>query len=378
MAVLAQLCVVVVVVNCLNINLSNRNLTTVPSNINPNVTTLFLNNNKIGRISVTSLMFFRELTALLITTNMIRYVDEAAFDYNPKLSQLHLSINHIDSMTSTFGAAHSSLVVINLWAALTPDGARSSNFSRCKNLQTLIIGYNGYYTLDASILPPSLITLNMKYSGLKEFPDLTHEAPNLKNLQLQGNSISSIPTERIQGLKYLEKLYIAGNKIQVLPDLIKTSIKEIDLAGNPFTCDSHVCELHMLYDLGILDVLDEPVCETPETYKGQMVLVMNISGLACPGKSISIKMKFKFQLLTDTLSIWGLLYCSYSVLLTSSGVFSIYKSEKAPHISPVRVRYVCYFYYIVLIKIYLATVHIMLDIVLYSTSIYRGSIVIWG
>ena len=318
MAVLAQLCVVVVVVNCLDINLSNRNLTTVPTNINTNVTTLVLNNNNIERISATSLMSFRDLITLLLTTNKIRYIDEGAFDNNPKLSQLHLAINQIDSMTLAFGAAHSSLVLINLWAALTPDGTRSSNFSRCKNVQSLIIGYNGYYTFDASILPPNLITLNMKYIGLEEFPDLTHEAPYVKKLELQGNFISSIPTERIQGLKYLEKLYIAGNQIQRLPDLIKTSIKEIDLAGNPFTCDSHICDLRMLHDLGFLDVMDEPVCETPQIYKGQMVLVMNISGLGCPGKSINIKKNSNINCLQ--ISVWGLLHYNYSALSISRGM----------------------------------------------------------
>ena len=70
---------------------------------------------------------------------------------------------------------------------------------------------------------------------------------------------------------------------------MKNSIKEISLAGNPFTCDANVCDLRMRYDLGILDVLDEPVCETPETYEGQKVLAMNISGLECPGKIMTTK-----------------------------------------------------------------------------------------
>ena len=38
--------------------------------------------------------------------------------------------------------------------------------------------------------------------------------------------------------------------------------------------------------MGILDVLDETVCEIPEAYQGQLVLVMNISNLGCPGKCI--------------------------------------------------------------------------------------------
>ena len=129
----------------------------------------------------------------------------------------------------------------------------------------------------------------MRYTGLKEFPDLTHQTTYLKTLDVYSNSISSIPTQRIEGLKYLEKLDIARNIIHVLPGLMKNSIKEISLAGNPFTCDANVCDIRMLHDLGILDVLDEPVCEAPEIYEGQKVLVMNISGLKCPGKNIITK-----------------------------------------------------------------------------------------
>ena len=50
-----------------------------------------------------------------------------------------------------------------------------------------------------------------------------------------------------------------------------------------------MCDLRKLHDLGILDVLDEPVCETPETYEDQKVLVMNISSLECQGKNITAK-----------------------------------------------------------------------------------------
>ena len=192
-------------------------------------------------------------------------------------------------MTSSFGAAYNSLTMIHLWGALTEEGTRTSNFSRCVNLQTLIIGYNGYQTLDESIFPHCLTVLNPKYTGLEEFPDLTHQTTYLETLDVHGNSISSIPTQRIEGLKYLEKLYIAGNRMHVLPGLMKYSIKEISLAGNPFTCDANVCDLRMLHDLGILDVLDEPVCKTPETYEGQKALVMNISGLECPCKNITTK-----------------------------------------------------------------------------------------
>ena len=248
MSVYGKLLIMVTAVNCLHIDLSRRDLTNVPNNINSTVTTLNLANNKIKSINATSLRTFQDLVILFLGGNEIHYINEEAFGNNPKLSELHLQGNRIESMTSSFGAAHKSLTKMQLWGAFTQEGAQTSNFSRCVNLQTLIIGYNIYKTLDASIFPHSLIELNMRYTGLEEFPDLTHQTTYLKTLDVYGNLISSIPTQRIEGLKYLEKLYIAANRIHVLPGLMKNSIKEITLAENPFTCDANVCDLRMLHE----------------------------------------------------------------------------------------------------------------------------------
>ena len=314
MAIYKELLLVVAAVNCLNIDLHQRNLAEIPSNINPGVTTLNLVGNKIKGVSATSLVTFPDLLKLLLAYNDIRYISEEAFDHNPKLSKLHLQGKRIDSMTSSFGVAHDSLTVINVRGALTQEGKHTSNFSRCVKLQKLDIGYNGYRTLDASILPHNLIELNMIDNDLDKFPDLTLQTPYVKKVILQGNSISSIPKERIQGLKYLEKLYIAGNHIQILPGLMETSIKEIQSGRNPFICNSSVCDLRMLHDLGILVVLDEPVCEAPEAYQGQRILAMNISTLACPGKCIAPEDEVDIESLIVCTNNLCILWYDYSLL----------------------------------------------------------------
>ena len=287
MAIYKKLLLLVAAVNCLDIDLSNREFTDVPSNIDSGVTTLNLQYNKIKRINSTSLMPFPTLLILILEYNEISYISEDAFDHNPELTELLLQGNQIDSMTTSFGAAHSSLTAISLYRALTQEGIKTSNFSRCVNLQKLNIGYNGYQTLDGSILPKRLVELSMKLNDLETFPDISHQTPYMKILILKGNLLSSIPTEIIQGLKHLERLHIASNRIQVLPGLMGTPIKEIYLKGNPIACNSSLCDLPELYDLGVLAVLDEPVCETPEQYNGQRVLAMNISTLGCLGKFIA-------------------------------------------------------------------------------------------
>ena len=289
MAIYGKLLLLVAVVNCLDIDLSQQILTEVPSNIDSGVTNLNLQHNQIKEINSTSLMAFQDLLILNLEYNLISHISEEAFDHNPKLTELLLQGNRIDSMTSSFGAARGSLTAISLYRALTQEGINTLNLSRCVSLQQLNIGDNGYQTLDATILPKSLVDLSMKFNGLETIPDLTHQTPYMKTLILKNNVISSIPTEIIQGLKHLKLLHIAGNSIHILPDLIGTSIKEIYLKGNPIACNTSVCDLRKLYDMGILHILDEPECETPEAYKGQRVLAMNISTLGCPaaGKFIA-------------------------------------------------------------------------------------------
>ena len=261
MAIYEKLLVVAVAVHCLDIDLSQRDLIEIPSNISADVTTLNLESNKIKGVNATVLMAFQELIVLKLAYNEIHYIDEEAFDNNPKLRELHLKNNRIDSMTSSFGAAHSSLKTINLWGALTQEGTRTSNFSRCVNLQILVLAHNIYPTLDVSILPHKLQVLTIKSAYLAEFPDLAHKVPSLKKLELQSNSISSIPAKRLEGLTLLNKLYIGGN---------------------PLECDCHLRDFRMLHDQGVLVVLDEPVCEGPPELHGQKLLAINISALECP------------------------------------------------------------------------------------------------
>ena len=129
------------------------------------------------------------------------------------------------------------------------------------------MSYNEYPTLDVSILPHSLTVLIIPGASLEEFPDFAHRTPYLKKLDINSNSISSIPVELIEGLSDLEELHIAGN---------------------PLKCDCHLREIRMLYDLCVLGVQDEPVCETPPALQGQQLLAINIATLRChTGKRIS-------------------------------------------------------------------------------------------
>ena len=256
-----------------------EDLVRVPADIDPAVTRLDLSHNNIERICVTSLDAFEHLSILLLTHNSIRFIEEGAFDNNRFLTELHLSCNRIDMMTSSFGASKNSLVTIYLWQALTAKAIAHANFSECNKLEFLNIGANPYFILDVSILSHNLIELALNYMELSEFPDLRYETPYIEILHLQNNRIYTIPSERIMGLNYIKTIFSSGNMLQILPDLTSTDITKLSLAGNPWLCNSFLCHWYMLPNLTIEG--DAPTCETPTVYRGQMVLNVDSSLFAC-------------------------------------------------------------------------------------------------
>ena len=265
--------------NGVYIDLRNTNLTEIPVDVDPDVTQLHLEQNSIHVINATSLSAYTNLSELFLNGNKLRYIEDGAFDNNPSLLRLHLSGNVIETMSSSFGAAQYSIVAIDLWGSLTSIATPNVNFSGCVNMEWLNVGYNPFMTLDVSILPHNLTFLGLNYAQLAEFPDLTHQTPYILELHVGHNSIQSVPPGRIQGLKFLQKLFISGNNLHVLPDMLGTSITELKLAGNPLMCTS-VFLCHLRTSCGVA-VPDNPACETPEAYRDRPILAFNMSSLGC-------------------------------------------------------------------------------------------------
>ena len=263
-------------VRCLHVNRRNSALREVPDDIDPSVTTLDLSMNNIEVISITSLAAFEYLIILNIKANNIRVIEEGAFDNNRFLSVLEVTNNMVDTMPSSFGAAKDSLTQLHFWIAFTTNGISHANFSECLKLRFLNVGGNSYPDIDVSIFPHDLIELVMNYMNLVEFPDLRFQTPYLEVLHIENNVIVNIPPERLNGLKYLKTIYMAGNMFTILPDVTDTPITKISLAGNPLSCKvSHLCYLH------VLDIVDAPECDTPEVYRGQLVTDMIASTTDC-------------------------------------------------------------------------------------------------
>ena len=192
---------------CLHVIRHHENLTHVPDDIDPDVTDLDLSNNNIEGIDDTSLGAFQYLRTFTLRNNNLRYIGDGMFDNNRFLTMLHLSLNSIEMMPSSFGAAKHSLLDIKLWAALTAKAIPHANFSECIKLEFLNMGFSPYTVLDVSILPRNLTKLALNYMRLSEFPDLRYQTPYLESLYLQNNRINAISSERILGLKYIKAIF---------------------------------------------------------------------------------------------------------------------------------------------------------------------------
>ena len=94
---------------------------------------------------------------------------------------------------------------------------------------------------------------------------------------MNNNRITAIPSERIHGLEYLKTIYLVDNRIKILPDVIGTEITTMSFAGNPWICNSLLCEWRFPPNMAIQDA---PTCETPTVYQGQLVMDVDRSDFA--------------------------------------------------------------------------------------------------
>ena len=163
----------------------------------------------------------------------VQQIEARAF-HNGNLKTLHFDNNNID-----FG----------------PDSniPYSTLFTFCPNLTRLLIGYNNlrsiYENELITMLSPlkQLSELHLEGSHLFAIPEnLFGNFPNLTKLYLGKNKIKEINPKSLENVTKLDILYLDANKVKVVNDTfpakLQKTLKQINLAGNPFSCS--FCEVN--------------------------------------------------------------------------------------------------------------------------------------
>ena len=176
--------------HALSFDLKDKNLSSVPQDIDPNVTNLNLDYNEIIRITNESLDLYRELVILSIKRSHVNFIEDGAFDYNSKLQRLNANGNRIIQLPQSFGSAARSLIRLSFSMAVEEPAISKLYLVEMKKLNSLTMG-GAYFPgkLDAAILPSQLRFINLHNARLTQFPEFRISTPNMKVIVINTNRI---------------------------------------------------------------------------------------------------------------------------------------------------------------------------------------------
>jgi Leucine-rich repeat (LRR) protein len=238
-------------------------LEVVPIQLNPNVKTISLRDNRIGDVHFT-LGFYSNLRSLDVSHNRISSLGSKNFELQEKLVSLNVSENQIANLSKFTFSGLKSLRVLDLSGNLIEslEGGvwedspnlwemhlRSNKiiaigegvFDPLINLKVLDLSDNQLLDVPTGALRrlPSLRTLNLGDNLMESISsDAIPNLRDLRSLSLASNVISYIHNAAFDGLLSLEYLDISYNNLSSVPkqQLSKlTSLEELDLSGNQFT-----------------------------------------------------------------------------------------------------------------------------------------------
>ena len=251
---------------------NHEGLTSVPRDINVEVTTLKLNENAITRLENNSFDYLVLLEELYMIRNGITFIESHALEKNVNLHFLDVYGHKLSVFPANLGSASHHIVTIDMQAIKNDMHSMESmqlrNFLRLRkiavnnnNLQT------GHITMQSL---PSLEEMYASNCNLHVFPNLS-VVPTLKIVQLHYNHFRKIPAFAIQNLTRLhtftfmgshvtylpnmshlvslKKLVINDNELVAIPDLYHLPLEWIEWAGNPMDCSKSLCWARMWDDV---------------------------------------------------------------------------------------------------------------------------------
>ena len=210
---------------------SGQGLTAVPSPpANSGVVAeLRLSGNKLESLNGTSFTGYDSLKLLDISDNGLRFVMDGTFINMYQLKKLYMATNIIEQLPSDFGPSAQTLTDLNMWQAVHDSRILSHPyFAAFANLELLSLG--GSYTLQpltASMLPSSLTFISLNFGSVSNFPNFTAYTPLMKYIDIEHNSVKSIPQSTIAQLSKLVSLSARNNYIKKFPGFANSSRLEV-------------------------------------------------------------------------------------------------------------------------------------------------------
>ncbi|XP_053572880.1 decorin [Bombina bombina] len=209
---------------------SDLGLEQVPKDIPTDTTLLDLQNNKITEIKDGDFKNLKNLHALILVNNKIKSVSSGAFAPLTKLERLYLSKNNLKELPTNMPKTLQELRVHeNLITKL-----KKSSFDGLNNMIVVELGTN---PIDSSGIEKGAFQGMKKLSYIRIADTNITSIPkglpsSLTELHLDGNQISKVDSESLNGLNNLAKLGLSLNNI--------ASVENGSIANVP-----HLRELHL-------------------------------------------------------------------------------------------------------------------------------------
>ena len=162
----------------------------------------------------------------------------------------------------------------------------SRTFSGLLNLVEVDLSHNSLPSVPSHAFPQcqSLMLLSLAHNPITEVrSDAFGHLRQLTKLDLSYCQISSLQSGAFHNLASLERLYLEGNRLRVVSDVLQlgSGLHGISLHDNPWHCD---CDLRPLRDwLGQTNVprLYEPTCHSPHRLQAFKITQVSVTEFAC-------------------------------------------------------------------------------------------------
>ena len=294
----------------LRIDYINSGLTSIPAPTaeETECTHLVITDNFIYNIHTNDFVSYPRVKNLDLRNNSIDTIAENAFNGLTQLVDLSLETNNILQLPNNLGFPVQNLKWWVLRNAMKDDVTYSFEypyFSAFINLNNLDLGsIKHQVTFNTTILPRALTYLRLTLTQISQFPDFS-DMGSLETLRIDSNSLAYIPLDNVKALSELRKLdiqrnlltslpdisfmadletlLINDNQLNTIPDLYDTSLNVLEMAGNPLECNQSLCWIRMWWPWMREPMLlrDNPKCASPSPVQGKALVDLRPTYLQC-------------------------------------------------------------------------------------------------